>query len=178
MKAATLRRSLGRRGVTLVELSVMLTVVAAMLGVCVVVLAMTMRLETDGRDAFDRSESMAQLAARFREDAHRARAASVEGTTLKLDLGAVPAIEYRADQGRISRVVVEGGKETARESYRIPQSVGAKVALKDEGGRRFASVTVEIQPRQDRIDPVRATEFIALVGKNVPPSGDAGGGKP
>ncbi|MDG3004018.1 PulJ/GspJ family protein [Paludisphaera mucosa] len=167
-----------RRGVTLVELMVLLTAVALMLGTCVMLLGLAMRLEADGRAAFERSEALDRLAGRFRADVHEARGVALDGRTLKLQPRPGRAVEYRvADDGAVSRVVVEGGKDAAREPYRIPQAVAARLEIREIEGRRFAAIVVDVQPRKDRIDPVRPVEILALAGKGAP-AGKPEGGKP
>lgn len=157
-----------RRGVTLVELMVVMTAVAVMLGISVVLLGLAMRIETDGRDGFDRAETLVRLSARFRNDVHEARDASVDGRVLRLEPGVERRVEYRVDEhGELTRVVVSEGKDVAREPFRIPGSTGAKLALRELDGRRFAILTIDVQSRQDRIDPIRPVEVEACVGKTA-----------
>jgi hypothetical protein len=165
-----------RRGVTLIEMTVMMTAVAAMLGACALMLGLAMRLQSDGVASFERSESLDRLAVRFRDDAHAARSATIDGRALRLEPSAGKVVEYRVDEeGGLSRVVVEGEKETAREPYRIPEAVAARLALRDEDGRRFAALAVDLQRRRDRIDPIRTWEVVAVVGRNLPPKPKEGG---
>lgn len=175
-RASAIRRARGRRGVTLVEMTVMMTAVAVMLGTCALMLGLAIRLQADGTAGFQRSETLDRLAARFRNDVHAARSAAIDGRTLRLGSEADKAVEYRVDgEGGLSRVVVDGGKDAAREAYRIPESAGAKLDLRDVDGRRFAALAVDLQGRRDRIDPVRTWEAVAVVGRNVPPEPKEGG---
>ncbi|WP_165251449.1 hypothetical protein [Paludisphaera soli] len=164
---------------TLVELMVFLTAVAVMLGLGVMILGLAMRLETDGRAAFERSEALGRLSRRFRADVHESRSLALDGTVLRLEPGPGRAVEYRVDErGAVTRVVLDADKESAREPYRIPQSVGARLELREIEGRRFAALKVDIQARKDRIDPIRAVEILALAGKTAPAGLQPEGAKP
>lgn len=174
-----IRKSRSRRGVTLVEAMVMMTAVAAMLGTVALMLGLTMRLQDESLAAFGRSETFDRLAARFREDVHASRSAAIDGRTLRLGPEAGRTVEYRVGEaGDLSRVVVEGGKDAAREPFRIPQSVGAKLDVRDVEGRRFAFVAMEFQAHADRIDPTRMVEIAAMVGRGLPPTSKSEGGRP
>lgn len=168
------RAARSRRGISLVELMVTMAAVAAMLGISVMLLGLTMRLETDGRSAFERAETIARLSGRFRNDVHQTREAALDGRVLRLG-----RVEYRVDDyGELVRAVVVEGKDTAHEAYRISGSAGARLSLRDIEGRRFAVLTVDVQPRRDRLDPIRPVEVEALVGKAAPPARKAEGGTP
>ncbi len=176
MNASTMRRARGRRGVTLVEMTVMMAAVAVMLGTCALMLGLAIRLQADGAAGFERSEALDRVAARFRNDVHAARSAAIDGRTLRLGGESGKTVEYRVgEDGGLSRVVVEGEKDAAREAYRIAETAGAKLDLRDVDGRRFAALAVELQGRRDRIDPVRTWEVVAVVGRNVPPESREGG---
>lgn len=176
MRALAKRRgSAVRRGVTLVELMVLMTAVAVMLGVCVTTLGLAMRLEADGRAAFERSETLGRLARLFRTDVHEARDASLDGGVLRLTAPRARRVEYHVGEGGdVSRVVVDGEKEAAREPFRVPQSVGARLEIREIDGRRFAALTVDVQPRRDRADPVRPREILASLRRPAPPQPEGG----
>lgn len=179
MKAPTGLSRRRRRGMTLVETMVVMTAVAAMLGTCAVMMGLAMRLHADGLAAFERSGTLDRLSARFREDVHAARSAAMDGRTLRLTPDADQLIEYRVDEGGgLSRVVVQQGKDAAREPYRSPGGAGATFGFREADGRRFAVLTVDLRARRDRIDPDRTASFEALVGRNVPPSPQSEGGRP
>ncbi|AMV39811.1 hypothetical protein [Planctomyces sp. SH-PL62] len=177
--SASHRASASRRGVTLVELAVLLAAVAVMLGLGVMVLGLTMRLEADGRAAFERSETLGRLARRFRSDVHDARGLALDGRVLRLEPHTGRGVEYRVDErGDLARVVVEEGKDAAREPYRIPQAIGARLELREIDGRRFAALAVDVQPRPDRLDPVRTVEILALAAPAAASATQPEGAKP
>ena len=170
------KRSPARRGMSLVEVMVLMTAVATMLGICVMVLGLTMRLEADGRASIERAETISRLASRFRSDVHEARTIAMDGRVLRLGPSGGKVVEYRPDDARVTRVLVRAGKEDARETYRIPQAAGGRFEVREAEGRSFAALVIDVQPRRDRIDPVRTIEVEALAGKTAPPAQTAGGG--
>lgn len=166
------RRS--RRGFTLIEVTVLMTAVAVMLGLCVAVLQLALRLETDARGRFDRANVLTRLAERFRADVHGARGVEADPEkpqTLRVDSASARSIEYQVNEaGEVSRVESDGDGITRRETFRAPQVTETRLEVREIDGHRFAVLSVETQTRPDRIDPARKLEVLALVGKN------AGGG--
>lgn len=163
-----------KRGFTLIEVTVLMTAVAVMLGLCVVVLQLALRLETDARGRFDRANVLNRLAERFRADVHGARGVDFDPEqpeTLRVDSALGRSIEYRIQgAGEVGRVESEGDKIVHRDEFRAPQVAEARLELREIDGRRFAVLSVETQTRPDRIDPARRLEILAMVGKS------AGGG--
>ena len=166
-----------RRGFTIVEVMVLMTAVAVMLGMCVVVLQLALRLEIDARGRFDRATVLNQLAERFRADVRGARGVQVEDENanpdpkqppvLRVESASGRSIEYRATgAGEVARVESEGDQVVHRETFRIPQTGEARMELRDFEGRRFAVLSIDTLTRPDRIDPARTLEVLALVGGN------------
>jgi len=166
-----------RRGFTLIEVMVLMTSVAVMLGMSVVVLQLTLRLETDARGRFDRSTLLNRLAERFRADVHGARGVDVDPKqpeALRVESASGRSIEYRTKgAGEVARVESEGDKVVHRETFRVPQTGAIRLELWEVDGRRFAVLSIETLTRPDRIDPSRTLEVLALVGKSA-----GGEGKP
>lgn len=163
-----------RRGFTLIEVTVLMTAVAVMLGLCVVVLQLALRLETDARGRFDRANALSRLAERFRADVHGARGVEIapeKPEVLRVDSASGRSIEYRIQEaGEVSRVESEGDKIVHREEFRAPQIAETRLEIREIDGHRFAVLSVETLTRPDRIDPARRLEVLAMIGKT------AGGG--
>lgn len=160
-----------RRGFTLIEVTVLMTAVAVMLGLCVVVLQLALRLETDARGRFDRANVLNRLAERFRADIHGARgveSAPEKIEVLRVDSASGRAIEYRINEaGEVARVETEGDKIVHREAFRAPQIAETRLEVREIDGHRFAVLSVETATRPDRIDPARKLEVLARIGKNA-----------
>ena len=167
-----------RRGMTLVELMAGMAAVAAMLGICTALLGLAMRLESDGRAAFESSRELDRLAARLRLDVHAARSATIESRTLRLG-GDGGSLEYRLDDpAEVARVALDGDRVVARDPYRIPQPAGVTAEVREVDGRPFVVLAVALRGRADRIDPSRVVEIAAAVGRGRPPAVGEEGGRP
>src|SRR4051794_39123007 len=94
-------RARRRRGITIIETIVLMTAVAAMLGLCVLMLQLLMRLSTDSRARLDGATSLDRLARQFRRDVHEAGMArqlerpAAKLLGLRLEPGPRHAVEYQ-----------------------------------------------------------------------------------
>lgn len=183
----TAGRGPGRRGITLIEVVVLMTGVAAMLGLTVLMLQLLLKLDADSRARFDNAGMLARLAEQFRRDVHGAGAARLveqPSSPALLRIGSEPArvIEYQVKgQSKIIRVESIKGKAVRSESYEIARGGPIELALKQEGGRRFATLTVDRQASSNRTDPPRLFEILAQVGRNrdrLAAAAPAAGGTP
>jgi hypothetical protein len=172
------RRALGRRrGISLVELMVMMTAVAALLGMTVIVLQLLMRLDADGRGRLDRAGAIGRLSRQFRSDVHAASGVEIvapdptKPPTMRLTPGPNRAVEYQSRKdGEVARVETVGGEVARRETFIVPQTGAVRLSLRDLDGRRFAVVGLDTLARKNRIDPVRTLEILGAVGKDVRPA--------
>ncbi len=176
-----------RRGVTLIEMIVVMTGVAAMLGLTVLMLQLLLRLDGDSRARLDSASMLARLAEQFRRDVHGAGAARLveqppRPAGLRIEPGPDRAIEYQVKgQGRVIRVESIKGKVVRSESYEIARGGPIGLALRQEGGRRFATLTVDRQAAKNHTDPPRLFEILAQVGRNrdrLAAAAPAAGGTP
>ena len=141
----------GRRGISLIETVVLMTGVAAMLGLTVLMLQLLLKLDGDSRARFDSAGMLARLAEQFRRDVHGASAARLveqpsRPALLRIEPGPDRTIEYQVKgQSKILRVESMKGKPVRSESYEIARGGPIELALKQEGGRRFATLTVDRQ---------------------------------
>lgn len=131
-----------RRGISLIELMVVMTGVAVILGLCAVTIQAMLRVNSDARSQLNASATFARLASQFREDVHAsdgvqlsptANAADAKPTpTLRLTQGPHIVITYEVSPGRVARVESVSGKTSRRESYRIGNGNLAAFERRDE----------------------------------------------
>ncbi len=180
-------QGLGRRGVTLIEVIVLMTGVAAMLGLTVLMLQLLLKLDGDSRARFDRAGMLARLAEQFRRDVHGAAAARLveepsRPALLRIEQEPGRAIDYQVKgQSKVVRVESFRGKPVRTESYEVAQGGPIELALKQEGGHRFATLIVDRQASRNRTDPSRLFEVLAQVGRNrdrLAATASAAGGTP
>ena len=86
----------GRRGISIIETIVLMTGVAAMLGLCVVMLQLLLKLDAQSRARLDGATAMARLAAQFREDVH----ASTTASLVDQPTGQPPRLRIEGGAGR------------------------------------------------------------------------------
>ena len=168
------RSALGRRkGITIIETIVLMTGVAAMLGLCVLLLQFLLKLDGQSRARLDGASALARLARQFRQDVHAAGRASLvdhsaaRPSELRIESGKdrIVAYEVKGDAA-VVRVETLKGAQVRRESYEIPRSGSIQLAVKKLGGQSFASLTSNHLVSKIPSDPPRLFEVIALVGKN------------
>jgi len=162
-----------RRGVTILETIVLMTAVAAMLGLCVLMLQLLFKLDGQSRARLDGAATLARLARQFRQDVHAARGASLidqpapRPASLRIEPAMDGAIGYEIKgDGTVVRTEARKGAQVRRESYQIPHSGVIQLTVKQLGDRSFASLTVNRLISKNRTDPPRPYEVVALVGKN------------
>ena len=114
-----------RRGYTLVECLVAITLLGSLLGTVTLTLNVMYRADRKMRDALDQQRSLEQFTARFRSDAHQASSASVSkpaeakapARELVLKLSGDETIQYTLVPQHAERVVRRGQTVVHRETY-------------------------------------------------------------
>ncbi len=135
------------RGYALIELLVLITVVAVILGLCGGLIHLLMKLDRGVRAGSDQAADMARLARDFRADAHAATPSDQPDARtpgrLALGLAAGRSVEYLARAADILRTVREGDKVRRRETYRRPARSAVRFDLTREGSTAFVSLILD-----------------------------------
>ncbi len=145
------RRPLGshpRRGVSLVEMLVVITIAAVMVGLAATTMHLLLGAEHEATRSLRFSASVARLARSFRDDLHAAR--DVE---LPLPEPGKPAmlvatadggrrIRYELDAHRATRVETDGADETQREMFYFPPR--SQLHFEPAGTRGLIRLTIEM----------------------------------
>jgi type II secretory pathway pseudopilin PulG len=175
-----------RRGMTLIEVIVLMTGVAAMLGLAVLMLQLLLRLDVETRQRLEATATLSRLASQFRQDVHSGRPEDSPdgkekkhtGLRMALGAGADHLVDYEASTpGKIVRV--ESGRDGVirREVYSIPGSRSTQLEWVELDGHPFGRITVDRSGDREGAGPVRHFEVLALTGKNrVLGTGDAAQG--
>ena len=109
-----------RTAMSLIELVAAMSACSVILTTCAVLLHRVMRADSDARAFGDIERNAARLSNRFRDDVHQASVASLDHSktdnedVLKLKLPKDQSLEYSCAVGRVSRVLTQNGKVTAR----------------------------------------------------------------
>jgi hypothetical protein len=181
-------RAAVRRGISIIETIVLMTGLAAILGLCTLMLQLLMKLDGQTRSRLEGANSFARLSAQFRQDVHDASAVRLmnkpqaKPVVLRVDLAKDRSIEYQVKrEGTVLRIETQKGKPLRRESYEIPRCEAVRLAVEQEQGRELATIDVDLRASPLPTDPPRVLQIVALVGKNrdrLAVSATAGGGKP
>jgi hypothetical protein len=179
------RRSL-RRGITILEMVVLMTGVATMLALCALTIQLLMRLNDDGHARLSAAVSLERLARQIRQDAHASDAAQLEQkkaaakpSSLRLTFDRHHDVLYEPKRREVVRVETRDGNLSRRESYSLPPGSDSRFELRDEGARRLVVLIVTHDSGKNPIEPPRPLEVVALQGKDrVGPLGNPRGEKP
>jgi len=181
-EASPMRRHSSRRGITILEIMVVMTGVAAMLALCAVTIQLLMRLNADGHARLSAAVSLDRLGRQIRQDAHASDAAHLDQkaagkpASLRLTLEPKHDVLYEPQRREIVRVETKDGKLSRRESYSLPPGSDSRFEIRDEGARRLVVLVVTHDSGKNPIEPPRPMEVAALQGKDrVGPLGKPGG---
>ena len=159
--AAPMRRHSSRRGITILEIMVVMTGVAAMLALCAITIQLLMRLNADGHTRLSAAVSLDRLARQIRQDAHASNTAQLDQkagaktASLRLTLEPKHDVLYEPQHREIVRVETKDGTLSRRESYSLPPGSDSRFELRDEGARRLVVLVVTRDPSKNVIDPPR-----------------------
>jgi hypothetical protein len=169
---------------------VVMTGVATMLGVCVVLIQLTLRMGDSGRSRLVASATLDRLASQLRADVHLASTATIgpaandqartepasapaskpsDDSSLRLASAGGQAVSYRWSEGRLDRVESRNGAVQGRESFDLSSIAAVHFRTEELAGHRFVVARLE---RAGTSAPL--IEFEALVGR----APDAGEGEP
>jgi hypothetical protein len=180
MKAASARGKLGRarRGITIIEVLIVVTSVTIMLGLCAVSIQLLMRLNGDGVSRYGAAVAIERLARQIRDDAHSSESGQLdvdpkaEGKPAILSLTLMPAhsVAYQSQFSAVVRIETAAGKVVRRESYALPAGGAARFSLREEGPSKLVALVVTRSPGKSQTDPPRPLEVVAQIGKDRPPT--------
>jgi len=182
------RGSRPRRGITLIELLVLLTGVAVMLGLCAVTIQLFLRLNIDSQARVNSTMVLERLARQLRDDAHGCENAAFDSSDAKakdirpiltLSANAPHTIRYTVGERSIARDETKRGQRVRHESYALERDQTARFELIEESGHKLVRLVVTREPGKNRAEPLKPLEFVAALGKHrTHPISIAKGGTP
>lgn len=123
-----------RRGVSLVELLVVMTACTALLTTSAVVLHRMMHAQTKTRAFLAVQRNGLRLSEQFRGDVHRAKSAATDdlpaGTIVRLQLDESQSVEYLDSAGIVQRLLLDDDEVVGREEFVFPS--GSKLTTSRE----------------------------------------------
>jgi hypothetical protein len=153
---------------------IVVTSVAAILGVCAVAIQLIFRLSSDSQSRLTAAVAIDRLARQLRADVHGAHAAQLAADpkapslppALRLSFESGREITYTPRAHSVVRVESPGGKSSRREEYVVGASRNAQFVVRDETPLRWVVLIVSHAPERNRTDPPRPVEVIALLAKD------------
>jgi len=169
-----------RRGITLIEMLVLMTCVGLMLGLCAVTIQLLLRLHADSQARLSAAMVFDRLARQLRTDVHASEKAQLDAATtakpadrgaiLALHLKPAHSITYTARGQVIARDETLLGKRVRHESYSLSRDQAARFEIGDSAGIALVTLRLTHEPKIDRSEPPRPLEVVATVGKYRPRS--------
>jgi hypothetical protein len=139
-----------RRGISLVELLVVMTACTVIFTTSAGLIHRMMHADSRARAFYDVERSALRLSRQFRADVHQARNAVVfpeadeTGAFLRLTVDEEQTIEYRHRDGLVTRVLAQRGMGPSREIYAFPSYV--KLDLSEAGPPRRLVLSLSAEP--------------------------------
>jgi hypothetical protein len=174
-----------RRGITIIEVLIVVTGVSMMLGLCAVSIQLLMRLSGDGVARYGATVALERLARQLRDDAHSSDSgqsgadnkAESSSASLRLTLEPDHLIVYQSDHSAVVRTERMAGKAVRRESYSLAAGVSAQFLMRKEGPSRLVAMVVSRGPGKSLTEPPRPLEVLAQIGKDRPRTSEKTGAR-
>jgi hypothetical protein len=144
-----------RRGKSLVEMLVVITLMSGAMGICALTLSALYRTESQLRRDREQQLIGSHLADRWRADVHGAVACTVD-KDCELTLADGRRVKYAIDGSVIHREVLLGAAVQHRDAFKLPKNVAPEFAITKRQDRNFAILHLHPSgPDQPPSTPVR-----------------------
>lgn len=131
-----------RRGVTLIEMAVVISLQAVLLAVAVAFIGRMLEADRKHREQVQALSSLHSLADQFRRDVHEAKHATPGDGSLEMHLPADLVVRYEAAEGRVHRVEHRGNHLVRRELFRLSRDWPVAFEEASTGPRPEVRMTV------------------------------------
>ena len=134
----TLTNRKNRRAYSLIETLVATSMTTLLVGLAAGLIHVALQGDRQARARLTEDAGLARLASTFRDDVRAASAAEARPDAgLALTVPGGTMVEYAIQNGRVARVVNEGGKVRRRDAFALPTGSSARWERFDDGGRPF-----------------------------------------
>jgi len=159
-----------RRGFTLIEMLVAITVGSALAGIAVFLLYALMKSHNTGREHMEYCQTVNRLAEQFRDDVHSMRKTSPDATGTSFDLLPNTAddtqVRYQCLDGRIDRSELQGEKIVRLESHMLPQDMMAAIKTEALGEATVAVIIITPKEQSEKIYRATPVRIEAVLGRD------------
>jgi prepilin-type N-terminal cleavage/methylation domain-containing protein len=144
------------RGVTLVEVLIVISVASAVMGVAITLLHLLLRSERNHSRAIHTTVTLSRLTEVFRTDAHAATKITVtpagkSGAELKLADASGGDVVYTANEHVLNRVETAQAAVAHRDGFHFPP--GSEIRFERDERLSLARIVIELAPRQPQAMP-------------------------
>jgi hypothetical protein len=181
-------RSSARRGITIIEIMIVVSGAALLLGLCAVSIQLLMKLNGDVQGRLGEAVALERLGRQLRDDAHASQTAELlvsdqlkkakQPVGLRLGLEPDHVVVYEFGDGGVVRNELRAGKAVRHERFTLARGASARFELRDEGPRRLVVLVLSRSPGKSQAEPPRPLELVALQGRDRVLSAGAQGSKP
>jgi prepilin-type N-terminal cleavage/methylation domain-containing protein len=163
-----------RRGFSLIELLIVLSVGTVMLMVAVSVLYLLKEAQVNLRERLSVGRMITRLADQFRDDVHRAssmergsdEAATSDLAVWKLTIDADTVVLYEMRDGAVRRVRI-GSRGKIQDDYRLPSGMGAAITA-PEGDSDPATLRLEVSDASTgRSRPIQVEALLGFANRHT-----------
>ena len=139
-----------RRGVSLIELSVVIAVGATMLALAVVTFSRILTMRRSAQEHLERTSQTARLAEQFRRDVWSSPTTSEtpdSKTKLTLTENENRRIEYEIKGGALRRTLLEGDKIVSSDNFNLPGASALQFTTQEnQGTKRIGLLIAPLRP--------------------------------
>ena len=153
-----------RRGITLLEVAITVSLLGILLASTAVLLTVLFRTEVQIRRDLAQLTTLARLNQRFRSDVHLAtECTAADGCRLELADGRT--IQYAWKPPHVTRVIEREGKAEHRDSFELPRGAIASFAIAPTEARQMATLVVAASDELPHryATPIRPARIEAIV---------------
>lgn len=159
-----------RRGHTLVEMMVAMTVFSSVLALAFALMQALLKLEDHATAHADTVTMTGRLARIFRSDVHRAESVELDigstaATGLLLRNRTTTRVRYRLDQKRVVRVEYDGDRVRSNDAFPLPMGT-AWFEVTEADGYTQATLVFDRRVTRRKRGDARTLRFDAVLGKN------------
>jgi hypothetical protein len=177
--------SRARRGITIIEVMVVVTGATLLLGLCAISIQLLMKLNADVQGRFGEAVVFERLGRQLRDDAHASQSALIIGKdqakkaeqpgSLRLVLEPDHIVVYEFGDGGVVRNERRAGKTVRHERFMLVRGAESRFEVRDDGPRRLVVLIVSRSSGKSQAEPPRPLELLAVQGKDrVMPAGTPG----
>ena len=164
-----------RRGVSLVELLIVISIATVVVGMCVTTIHLLLRTQRDESRGVRTTVTLSRLAETFRDDVHATSQSEIgddeTGRRLLLEDEAGRRIVYRADEHQLRRIETLRGAEVHRDTFYFP--LESKIDFAREEPLRLVRISIDVgtersdAPPPERVrPPSRAVRIEAIADRD------------